>query len=123
MEKCGSEFQCGVTRSVAETLHSDIRSTLHPDSAISEQLSNPTLRWTIDLTGLLRLNNRIYIPDVKNLWLHDHPISGHFVLFYMGIQYDCYIRMVKRRIILFAHLFPEVILLFLVGKYGRLPVE
>ena len=31
--------------------------------------------------------------------------------------------MVKRGIILFARLFPEVMLLFLVGKYGRLPAE
>ena len=34
-----------------------------------------------------------------------------------------YIKMVKRRIILFARLFPGVLLLFLVGKYGRLPAE
>ena len=45
------------------------------------------------------------------------------LLFCVGIQYGCYIKMVKRRIILFAHLFPEVLLLFLVGKYGRLPAE
>ena len=45
------------------------------------------------------------------------------LLFYVGIQYGCYIKMVKRRIILFARLFPEVLLLFLVGKYGRLPAE
>ena len=67
-----------------ETLHSDIRSMLCSDPAISEQLSNPTLHWTIDPTGLLRLDNRIYIPDSENLRLrvlqykHDHPISGHF---------------------------------------------
>ena len=67
-----------------ETLHSNIRSMLHSDPAISEQLSNPTLRWTIDPTGLLRLDNRIYVPDSKNLRLrvlqykHDYPISGHF---------------------------------------------
>ena len=42
---------------------------------------------------------------------------------YVGIQYGCYVKMVKRRIILFDHLFPEVMLLFLVGKYGRLPAE
>ena len=34
-----------------------------------------------------------------------------------------YIRVVKRRIILFARFFPEMLLLFLVGKYGRLPAE
>ena len=45
-----------------ETLYSDIRSTLHSDPAISEELSNPTLRWTIDTTGLLCLDNRIYVP-------------------------------------------------------------
>ena len=42
---------------------------------------------------------------------------------YVGIQYGCYIKMVKRRIILFACLFLEVLLIFLVGKYGRLPAE
>ena len=34
-----------------------------------------------------------------------------------------YIKMVKRRIILFARLFLEMLLLFLVGKYGHLPAE
>ena len=67
-----------------ETLYSDIRSALHSDPAISKQLSNPTLRWTIDTSGLLRLDNCIYIPDSRSLRLrvlqykHDHPISGHF---------------------------------------------
>ena len=45
------------------------------------------------------------------------------VLLCVGIEYGCYIKMVKRRIILFARLFPEVMLLFLVGKYGRLLAE
>ena len=67
-----------------ETLHSDIHSVLRSDPAISEQLSNPTLCWTIDPTGLLHLDNRIYVPNSGNLWLrvlqykHDHPISGCF---------------------------------------------
>ena len=67
-----------------KALHSDIRSALHSDPAMSEQLSNLTLRWTIDPMGLLRLDNRIYVPDSGNLQLrvlqykHDHPISGHF---------------------------------------------
>ena len=67
-----------------KTLHSNIRSTLHSDHSISKQLSNLTLRWTIDPTGLLHLDNHIYVPNVKNLrlWVlqykHDHPISGHF---------------------------------------------
>ena len=41
-----------------------------------------------------------------------------FVVLCVGIKYDYYIRMAKRRIILFARLFPEVMLLFLVEKYG-----
>ena len=66
-----------------ETLHSDIHSALRSDPAISEQLSNPTLRWTIDPMGLLHLDNHIYVPDSENLRLqvlqykHDHTISGH----------------------------------------------
>ena len=46
-----------------------------------------------------------------------------YVVICRGIQYGCYIRMVKRRIVLSARLFPEVMLMFLVGKYGRLPAE
>ena len=67
-----------------EALYSDICSALHSNPAISEHLSNPTFRWTIDLTGLLHLDDCIYIPDANNLRLrvlqykHDHPISGHF---------------------------------------------
>ena len=34
-----------------------------------------------------------------------------------------YIKIVKRRTILFVCLFPEVLLLFLIGNYGRLPAE
>ena len=41
--------------------------TLHSDPAISEHLSNPTLHWTIDPTGLLRLDNRTYVSDANNL--------------------------------------------------------
>ena len=67
-----------------KALHSNIRSALHSDPCISKQLSNPTLLWTIDTTGLLHHDNRIYVPDSENLRLrvlqykHDHPISGHF---------------------------------------------
>ena len=67
-----------------ENLHSNICSTLHSDPTISEQFSNLTLCWTKDPTGLLHLDKRIFVPDIKDLWLrvlqykHDHPISGHF---------------------------------------------
>ena len=64
-------------------LHSDICSALQSNSTISEHLSNPTLCWTIDSTGLLHLDICIYVPDANNLQLqvlqykHDHPVSGH----------------------------------------------
>ena len=67
-----------------QSLHLDIRSVLRDDPAISEHLSNPIHRWSKDLEGLLRLDNRIYVPDVGNLRLkvlqhnHDHPVAGHF---------------------------------------------
>ena len=67
-----------------QSLHSDIRSALHDDPAISEHLSNPIHCWSKDPKGLLRLDNRIYVPDVGNLRLkilqhnHDHLVTGHF---------------------------------------------
>ena len=81
-----------------KTLHSDICSALHSDAAISKQLSNPTLCWTIDPTGLLRLDNRIYIPNANNLRLqvlqykHNHPISGHF-------GHNCTLVLIRREFI------------------------
>ena len=67
-----------------QSLHSDIRSALRDDPAISEHLSNPIHRWSKDPKGLLHLDNRIYVPDVGDLRLkvlqhnHDHPVAGHF---------------------------------------------
>jgi len=66
-------------------LHSDIKSALTSDPAISSHLdSPPEPRWSVDFDGLLRLDKRIYVPDIDDLRLrilqnkHDHPISGHF---------------------------------------------
>ena len=67
-----------------QSLHSDIRSTLCDDPAISEYLSNPIHYWSKDPEGLLHLDNHIYVPDMGDLQLkvlqhnHDHPIAGHF---------------------------------------------
>src|SRR4029077_9189509 len=42
------------------------------------------LRWSCDADGLVRLDKRIYVPDMNDLHLrilrykHDHPLSGHF---------------------------------------------
>src|SRR5215471_7608257 len=74
-----------------EKLHDDIRAALPKDPAISERLeflksakSPPISRWTLDPSGFLRLDDRIYVPDVDDLRLqvlknkHDHVLSGHF---------------------------------------------
>ena len=67
-----------------QSLHSDIRSALRHNPAISEHLSNLIHRWSKEPEGLLCLDNRIYVPDVGDLWLkvlqhnHDHPVTGHF---------------------------------------------
>ena len=67
-----------------QSLHSDIRSALRDDPAISEHLSNQIRHWSKDPKGLLRLDNRIYVPDVGDLQLrvlphnHNHPVTGHF---------------------------------------------
>ena len=50
-------------------LHSDIRSALSSNPIISEHLTNPSGRWSMDPDGYLRLDSRIYVPDVNNLRL------------------------------------------------------
>src|SRR5215471_4577753 len=74
-----------------EKLHDDIRAALPKDPAISERLeflksakSPPISQWTLDLSGFLHLDDRIYVLDVDDLQLqvlknkHDHVLSGHF---------------------------------------------
>jgi hypothetical protein len=68
-----------------EKLHNDIRLSLPHDPISSEQFPNPSdPKWTIDESGLLHLNNRIFVPDHADLRLkvlqykHDHVLSGHF---------------------------------------------
>ena len=70
-----------------DAIHKDILSTLPSDPSISQYLSDPIptdSRWSLGADGLLRLDNRIYIPDANDLHLrilrykHDHPLSGHF---------------------------------------------
>jgi hypothetical protein len=70
-----------------DAIHKDIMSALPSDPSISAYLSSPippNSRWSIDSEGLLRLDNRIYVPDTNDLRLrilrhkHDHPLSGHF---------------------------------------------
>ena len=66
-------------------LQADIVSSLQSDLTALEHLSDEAeSRWTTSPDGLLRLDDRIYIPDSGMLQLcilqyaHDHPLSGHF---------------------------------------------
>jgi hypothetical protein len=74
-----------------EKLHSDIRSHLRDDPAavagIAAAESGNSPRWSIDDTGLLRHDERIYVPllgDSTELrvrvlqYAHDHILAGHF---------------------------------------------
>src|SRR6266581_2596606 len=62
-------------------------SALPSDPSIANHFSSPIppdSHWSIDAEGLLRLDNRIYVPNSNDLrlWIlcykHDHPLSGHF---------------------------------------------
>jgi hypothetical protein len=68
-----------------EQLHKDILSALPNDPIGSEHMSDPLDdRWTVDDSGFLCCDNRIYIPESNDLRLHvlqnthDHLLSGHF---------------------------------------------
>ena len=66
-------------------LHNDILSALPSNPIVQIHLSDTSHPcWSIDTTGLLRLNGRIFIPEADDLCLrvlcfkHDHPLSGHY---------------------------------------------
>jgi hypothetical protein len=68
-----------------QQLHKDILSALPNDPIGSTRMSNPLdNRWTMDNSGFLHCDNRIYVPESNDLGLrvlwntHDHPLSGHF---------------------------------------------
>ena len=70
-----------------DAIHKDILSTLPSDTSISQYLSAPIpadSHWSLGVDSLLRLDNRIYVPDTNDLHLrilrykHDHPLYGHF---------------------------------------------
>ncbi|KAJ3560359.1 hypothetical protein NP233_g10892 [Leucocoprinus birnbaumii] len=67
-----------------EKLHSDILSSLRDDPVASAHLDKPEGRWSTDSSSFLRLDDRIYVPNVNNLRLrvlqykHDHILAGHF---------------------------------------------
>ena len=67
-----------------DKLHQDIRNAYTTDPTASVQFPQPSnAQWTLT-DGLLRYNDRIYVPDAPDLRLqvlkhkHDHPLAGHF---------------------------------------------
>ena len=62
----------------------DIRESLPEDKTIEAHLTSPSPPFSLSESGLLLHNNRIYVPDAKELRLrvlrmkHDHPTAGHF---------------------------------------------
>jgi transposase InsO family protein len=71
-----------------ESLHNEILTGLNSDpvtiNRIASLSTEPSPRWSIDDSGYLRLDNRLYVPDFNDLRLrilrskHDHPTAGHF---------------------------------------------
>ena len=65
-------------------LHKDILSAQRLDSHCAEHNSNSDPRWSTDNEGLLRYDDRIWVPDSDDLQLrvllnsHDHPTAGHY---------------------------------------------
>jgi hypothetical protein len=76
---------CAAVLMDVEQLHKDILSALPNDPIGSARMSDPPDdRWTVDDSGFLHCDNRIYVPESNDLRLrvlwntHDHPLSGHF---------------------------------------------
>ena len=68
-----------------EKLHKDILTNLASDTTAQKHLGDTLdLKWTTTSDGFLRLDDKIYVPDVEDLRLqvlqskHDHILSGHF---------------------------------------------
>jgi len=86
---CTTYLEFPVLHAVAimdmETLHSDILSALPSDPIAQIHLADlPDSCWSTDKVGFLRLDGRIYVPDLDDLRLrvlryqHNHPLAGHF---------------------------------------------
>ena len=68
-----------------EQLHKDILTALPSNPiALNHKSDSSDSWWSTDSAGLLRLDDRIYVPDTNDLCLrvlrykHNHPLSGHF---------------------------------------------
>ena len=80
-----------------EQLHKDILAALPTDFVAQSHLSDTSdPRWSKDSAGLLRLDNRVYVPDTNDLHLrvlrykHDHLLAGHF-------GQNCTLELVRRK--------------------------
>ena len=71
-----------------ENLHQTIKNSYHSDPNVESGLllakDGSNKRWSIDSSGFLCFDSRIYVSDVADLCLellcyyHDHPLAGHF---------------------------------------------
>ncbi|KIO07372.1 hypothetical protein M404DRAFT_136212 [Pisolithus tinctorius Marx 270] len=76
---------CAIALMDVEKLHNDILSALPSDPVAQVWFSDTSDSWwSVDDTGFLCLDGRIYVPDSNDLHLrvlrfkHDHPLSSHF---------------------------------------------
>ena len=74
---------CATVLMDLEELHRDILDTLPTDSLYMNHLIEPKPNWSVSSDGFLRHNDRIYVPEAKDLRLrvlrtfHDHILAGH----------------------------------------------
>jgi RNase H-like domain found in reverse transcriptase len=78
----------GVVAMDIEKLQENILAAYDTDPAIQSFHADPNnskyLHWSVDNVGFIWIDQRIFVPDSKNLQLHvlqsfdDHPVSRHF---------------------------------------------
>jgi len=74
-----------------ETLNSDIKTVVITDQTYKNYLNSPNsldnASWEVNINGHLCFEERIFVPDLKDLHLcmlrskHDHLLAGHPVLY------------------------------------------
>jgi RNase H-like domain found in reverse transcriptase/Integrase zinc binding domain len=78
----------GIITMDIEELQKDILTAYDTDPAVqsfrADSDNSKYSCWSVDNVGFVRINQRILIPESRDLWLcilqsfHDHPVSGHF---------------------------------------------
>jgi hypothetical protein len=71
-----------------EELQENILAAYNTDPATQSFCADPDnskyLHWSVDNVGFIWIDQQIFVPDSRDLWLHvlqsfyDHPVSGHF---------------------------------------------